>query len=397
MDRFLVYSYRFFILLFLVELTCSTGNIAASQNVVNNNQGKARASTFNHPGILHNNEDLNRIRQIVMTQRQPGKGSYEVMKMQATASASYQIKGAFDTIARDGTFAFTKSLFEKDFNAAYQNAIMWVITNNEAHAKKSIEIINAYSKKLKAISGSNDNALAASLGGFILVNAAEIMRYTYPAWKKEEVERSEQMFRNVFVNELNRFFERKAFSNGNWGAASLKAMMGMGVYLNDASIFNQSVDFFYTNGKDNGSIANYVDETGQCQESGRDQPHVMLGLGCLAEACEVGFKQDIDMYAALGNRLMAGYEYTAKYNLGYDVPYIQWKDITGKYSNWSEISTKGRGEFRAVFEIAYNAFAVRKKLPMPYTLQVLQKIRPEGVPFTSDNPGFGTLLFYSEQ
>lgn len=396
MTRIFLNRYRSVLLFPFIGLSCATGNVATSQSIGEIRSAKDRISVFHHPGILHNTDDFKRIKQIVQTSKQPGSGSYDILKAQATASANYQMKGAFDTIARDGIFAYTKSAFEKDFNAAYQNAIMWIITSNEAHAKKSVEIINAYSSKLKAIAGSNDNALTASLGGFILVNAAEIMRYTYSEWKKADIERSEQMFRNVFVNELDRFFRRKAFSNGNWGAASLKAMMGMGVYLNDTTIFNRAVEFYYSNGVDNGSIANYVNETGQCQESGRDQPHVMLGLGCLAEACEVGYKQGLDMYAALDNRLLKGYEYTAKYNLGNEVPYIQWKDVTGKYSSWPVISAKGRGQFRAVFEIAYNAFAVRRKLPMPYTLRVLQKIRPEGVPFTSDNPGFGSLLFFSE-
>jgi hypothetical protein len=45
-----------------------------------------------------------------------------------------------------------------------------------------------------------------------------------------------------------------------------------------------------------------------------------------------------------------------------------------------------------VFEIAYNHYVGRKKLPMPYTLQVLEKIRPEG--YDRDQPGFGTLLFF---
>ena len=35
-----------------------------------------------------------------------------------------------------------------------------------------------------------------------------------------------------------------------------------------------------------------------------------------------------------------------------------------------------------------------KKMEMPYTKMVLNRIRPEGAGFTCDNPGFGTLLFY---
>ena len=49
---------------------------------------------------------------------------------------------------------------------------------------------------------------------------------------------------------------------------------------------------------------------------------------------------------------MKGYEYIAKSNLGYDVPFVKWKDITGKYSHLSTFGKEGMGRFRSVFEIA---------------------------------------------
>jgi hypothetical protein len=351
---------------------------------------------FTHPGILHNNDDLNRIKGIVSSQMQPGYSSYEKLKNEPTASLNYQIKGPFKNIARDGVDGYTKASFESDFNAAYQNALMWVITGNELHAKKSIEIIDAYSSTLVGITGTNDNNLTASLGGFILVNAAEIMRYSYSGWSSNKIVACENMFRNVFVTELRKFYQRPAYTNGNWGTATIKAMMGISVFLNDDAYFKEAMKLFNSKGIDNGSLANYiVNEDGQCQESGRDQPHVMLGLGSLAEACEVGHHQGFDMYGSLNNRLLAGFEYTAKYNLGFTVPFVTWKDVTGKYSNWTIISETGRGQFRSVFEIAYNAFSVRKKMEMPYVKKVLNLTRPEGAPFASDNPGFGSLLFLS--
>lgn len=55
------------------------------------------------------------------------------------------------------------------------------------------------------------------------------------------------------------------------------------------------------------------------------------------------------------------------------------------------------GQWRAVFEIAYNHYVGRKHLAMPYTAKVLGRyVRPEGAGFTCDNPGFGTLLFYQD-
>ena len=91
---------------------------------------------------------------------------------------------------------------------------------------------------------------------------------------------------------------------------------------------------------------------------------------------------------------MKGYEYIAKSNLGYDVPFVKWKDITGKYSHLSTFGKEGMGRFRSVFEIAYNHYVLRKGLEMPYTKIVLGLVRPEGPGFTCDNTGFGSLLYY---
>lgn len=117
----------------------------------------------------------------------------------------------------------------------------------------------------------------------------------------------------------------------------------------------------------------------------------MLGIGALATVCEIAWQQGDDLYSALDNRLMKGFEYVAKYNLGYNVPFAVWKDVTGKYSNWTEISNKGRGRYMPIFEMTYNHFVIRKGMQMPYTEQVLRQIRPEG--YDRDQPAFGSLLF----
>ena len=49
---------------------------------------------------------------------------------------------------------------------------------------------------------------------------------------------------------------------------------------------------FYLYGNDNGTISHYIDgDTGQCQESGRDQQHTVLGLGAVSAICELAWKQ----------------------------------------------------------------------------------------------------------
>lgn len=119
--------------------------------------------------------------------------------------------------------------------------------------------------------------------------------------------------------------------------------MAIGIFCNDEPLYNQAVDFFY-NSRDNGSLPNYIAETGQLQESGRDQAHCMLGVGVLAELAECAWKQGDNLYAALDNRIMKGYEYLSKVNLGYtDVPLkfgkmLQVNIVTGKIwekQNWA--------------------------------------------------------------
>ena len=80
---------------------------------------------------------------------------------------------------------------------------------------------------------------------------------------------------------------------------------------------------YYKSGRGNGRLEHYIYESGQCQESGRDQGHTQLGISGLTQTA-------LTLYHALNStepftyadyRLRKGLEYTAKYNLGYEVPF----------------------------------------------------------------------------
>jgi len=386
-------------LLIVILFSCQDDITPPGANPNPNYTEPAPPMDFVHPGILHTTGGIERMKNFVNGNVSPTVDSYRLLQTNPLASSSYVMQGPFTVISRDDpSSSQTKRPSEDDHKAAYLNAIMWCITNNEAHAKKSIEILNAYAGTLREIGpNGNDDPLCASLQGFLLVNAAELMKHTYPSVSADDVTSWENMFRNVFIPVLREFFAAPAYTNGNWGTAAIKAFMGFGVFLGDENLYNDAVDFFY-NGNDNGSLTNYIGETGQCQESGRDQNHAMLGIGHLAEACEIAYNQGNEtLYSASENRLLLGYEYTAKYNLGYnDVPFATWKDVTGKYSNWTSISDELRGHFRPVFEIAYNHYVSRKGLDMPFTQEVITRISPEGDAQWCDHPGYGTLLFRSE-
>lgn len=47
-------------------------------------------------------------------------------------------KGPYEVIARDGNYGYTKRNAEQDFDAVYLNSVMWMITQDENYAKKSL-------------------------------------------------------------------------------------------------------------------------------------------------------------------------------------------------------------------------------------------------------------------
>ena len=79
---------------------------------------------------------------------------------------------------------------------------------------------------------------------------------------------------------------------------------------------------------------------------------------------------------------------------GTDVPFVKWKDITGKYSHLSTFWKRGHGAFPFGFEIAYNHYVLRKGLEMPHTKNRFRSCTSRGTGFTCDNTGFGSLLYY---
>ncbi len=135
-------------------------------------------------------------------------------------------------------------------------------------------------------------------------------------------------------------------------------------------LYKASIDY-YMNANDNGSLSRYISETGQCQETGRDQAHVQLGIGALCDICEMAWTQGDDLWGAYDNRLMKGLEYTARYNLGYDVPFETWQDCTGLYCEWTEPGTMQRGRIRCIYDEAYKHYTTVKGLKMPYTKKLL--------------------------
>lgn len=345
-------------------------------------------AAFVHPGLLHTRVDLDRMKQVVQQGTEPWKAGFEKLRDHPQSRSDWHLRGPFERVSRGAGQELYRTELVQDGNAAYQNALMWAITGDKAHAQKAVEILNAWSATLKEIVG-RDKELAASLCGFKYASAAEILRYTCDGWVPADVQRCETMLKGVFYPVIKDF---ATFANGNWDTGCIKTMMAIGVFCDDQALFNRAVEYYRT-GSGNGRLTYYIiNDEGQCQESGRDQSHTQLGLAHLAEACEIAWSQGLDLYGVADNRLLKGFEYTAKYNLGEDVPFAAHRDTTGKYYAQA-IATQARGRFRPIFEMVLNHYERRQGMTAPYTKRAAERIRPEGAAFDADHPGFGTLLF----
>ncbi|WP_285404612.1 alginate lyase family protein [Luteibacter sp. ME-Dv--P-043b] len=368
---------RYLASLTAVLLACAAGTAQAQA-----------AATFVHPGVMHTASDIARIKSHLS--QEPWASGYAVLRDDRLSSPTYRARGGHcPHVVRDvPAKAMCMIEFDDDANAAYQQAVMWVLSDDPRYATNAINILNAWSGNLVSIEGA-DAPLAAGLDGFKFVAAAELIRHSDAHWSAADVKASEDMFRRVFYPVIGNF---APYANGNWDSSCMKTMMAIGVYTNDWPMFNRALDYYY-NGPSNGSLTHYVIDTkGETQESGRDQTHTQLGIGNLAEVAEVAWAQGFDLYAAHGNRLLAGFEYVASYNLFNEVIFTPMVDTTGKYRH-DTISNIDRGDLRPVYEMVANHYLHRSDVAAPYTQKAALKLRPEGRTPNADNNGFGTLMF----
>lgn len=376
-------------ILFIIQCSCSKNN--AIEDIIVNNEKEIPeqvVTIFSHPGILFDFKDLYRIREQAYYMEDPWKLGFSILKN--NSDYKYSVSGPYETVERnEGKNSPAANALSADSQMAYHCALMWIITEDKRYAEKAVEILNAWSYTIKSLQGG-DNMLMAAWYGFNLINAAEILRYTYENWKIEDVKQSEKMFKNIFYELIKDWKRGRA---GNWDTAITKMHLAVGVFLDDKMIFDRAINFYKSQEPEsNGTLKMNIYETGQNFESARDQTHAQMAIGGLAESCEVAWKQGIDLYSLMNNRLLKGFEYTAKYNLGEnDLPTF----ITNVYGD--AISTIDRGKFQPIYEMIYNHYHNRVGISgeeIKYTKKVVDTVRKNGgESFSSIHLGLGSLTY----
>lgn len=368
---------------------------------------KVVSAQFVHPGLIHKMSDLERMKAQVEAQIDPWYTSYQDMVADSKSSYDYEVRGepTFTELGRDDGTNY--GAWKSDIRAAHYNAIRWYVEGDTRHAEKSIEIFNAW-KNLTSVTSGGTDALSGGVG-YIMIEAAEIIRHTYDGWSASDIKDFEDMlvypgYSTTAEPSGNTTFYWMSFQgdpirHGNQGLSGWRTVLAMGIFMDNEIMYDRALryvqglphredDLPYPAGPNtrkslttsseysetysvnrgysqedygyNEVMTNYIWENGQCQESSRDQQHTMFGIGLLTSMAEMAWSQGDDLYSHEDDRLLLGLEYNMKYNTTTDwIPtvasgeFIERDDRTMRWRSLA-VSPTGRGEFpgiRTVFEM----------------------------------------------
>ena len=304
------------------------------------------AQSFVHPGIDMNKEDLAYMKAQVLAERKPWKESFDLLKKEVSLdfqfiSYAHVISGPYSKPDVGG-----KEL-SSCARMAYSCAVLWYISGDDRYAKKVLDIIDKWSVTLRSFDENNAKLLVA-LTGYELCNAAEILRYNYVGWTEKNTESMTRLMMSVYYPTIRYYFSE---ANGNWDGAIMHTLMAIAVFTDNRDLFDNAV-YHYLHARANGSLMKYIYPNGQCQETGRDQGHVQMGLYEFSGAARIAYTQGIDLFSAADYRLALGLEYSAKFITG------------GSVFAYGVPSERERFKYRSGFEYCLDHFTA-KGISMP--------------------------------
>jgi fibronectin type 3 domain-containing protein len=328
------------------------------------------ARAFTHPCVPTTLEELDTIK--ASLNREPWKSGYNQLANTSTAQLGWQMEGPFTHVSRAGAYDQNLTAWRNSMTAVYNLARMWYFTGNEAYAQKAHDILIAWATTHVSFTG-NESGLAlgdyaASFGG-----GASILRGTWPGWTAADTTAVQNYFSNVLWPASAGWPTQ---GPANKGALYLASGMSIALFCdNDTSKFDHVLNMFRTF---HGTCLMDTLPTGQMGETGRDAGHCFGMLNSMTFIAECAWKQGVDLYSELDNRLLACGEYYARNNYTTDNPYVYFGTI-----DWQWISNKP-GPYtanRSAFYLLQNAYKNRKNLPTPWIDRKLQEQPVDGYNF----------------
>ena len=166
--------------LFVVGLPCQFVAAQLVQDPVV--QAPVVQTQFVHPGVAHSRQSLAFVKAKIDAKEEPWLRNWQRLKKSEHAELDWKPM-PYARVER-GPYNHPNigsSEFSEDAMAAYVHALCWNLSGEEAHARKSAEILDAWSGKLEVI-GNHDAALLVGMGGFHYCIAAELIKHTWDGW-----------------------------------------------------------------------------------------------------------------------------------------------------------------------------------------------------------------------
>lgn len=368
-------------------ITGAAGTGAAGTGAKPTCEGDSR---FVHPGALHTQPDIDRIKAGIAAKAEPYHGAWTAFQ-RSVPSASRQPNP--QTMLTDANNSSSLYALQNDGHAAYLLAVHWMISGSEPHAQGAAATLRAWAGSLQG--GAPNATLRTGLGMIQMINAAEILRHAnggYAGFTAADVQAFIRMLGDAAVPIFRSAWPRTGFGDAGWGTPSVAAMLAAAIFADDCAWLAEALREFRT-GECHSVQALIINDgsayVGQNAESGRDQGHVQGTVAHLCETAEMAWNQNVDLYAEGDDVLLKAMEYNARYNLGGDVPYRAFGTCNQTYGT---LSAAGRGVLSPVYEMVWNHYQNRRQKAAPYTGMARASYAPEAS--NSDHGGLGTLLYY---
>lgn len=336
--------------------------------------------TFVHPGISYTQADIDRMRSLIAAKQEPYYSAFTALKNSSYSNPTGSVTQRGTQIL-EGKFNGTIGI---DGRRAHDLALLYVLTGETKYADKAVQILNAnshYTNTSSRGTGPLDNGKIN-----LLIEAAELLR-DYQGWAAADQQRFKDMLTYPYFTTKEDLYKKYASTDesqngitfywncynfdsgrfGNQGMFAARALLAMGVYLDNDTIFDRAYQYLsgnqwkhfenyddvdYKSGpgyghQPFGSVENtaylfswptstvvkesdpsyvrnygyseqlqyYIFKNGQCQESCRDQGHTLCGIMMYTHIAEQCWNQGEDLYGALDNRILKGIEYSFRVNV----------------------------------------------------------------------------------
>lgn len=343
----------------------------------------ARGQAFRHPGILLDNAALDATRNALAAGDALKTQAMAAVRADALASLAY-IPTPF---ARVECGSFDKPSIgckqeRDDAKAAYTHALLWAYLGDEAHARKSMQIMDAWAATLVGGHSNSNGPLQASWTAQLWTRSAEIIHHASTVWPSANARLFGDWLLAQYLPDIQRM---GPCPGGNWHASSIEARMNLGIYTDRRDLYEAAVadwkdrlpTYVYMPVDGAGPkprrgcntpietlwFGQTVMAAGLAEETCRDLEHTAYGVAAYLNAAETNRLQDGDLYASEGERLVAAMEFHT--------------DMLGRDSVPAWLC-KGKlvSDVRGTMELGYSHFAGRMGQALPHTQRWLAGHRP---------------------